>query len=359
MAEGRAESRADTVGMASQLAGNAIRFGWYTGVNWLVGREARRHGSRPRYKPERPVPSDAELMADLRRLFVEDAAAVRDGLYPPAEPAGGLARHVRDLRAMFADLPSTFQRRSEADVASAAGEAGAGQLPEYYTQDFHFQTGGYLSEDSARLYDVQVETLFYGAAGAMRRVGLRPIAEFMRGRDQRRTHLLDVACGTGRFLRDIRLAYPAMRLTGLDLSQSYLDEARRHLEGLRPAEFLHANAEGIPLPDASQDIVTTVFLYHELPGEVRRRVTAEIARVLKPGGLLVFIDSLQMGDRPAWDGLIEAFPVRFHEPYYAHYADDDLDAMFNAAGLKPAGTSFAFLSKVVACVKETGRSPAQ
>jgi hypothetical protein len=51
--------------------------------------------------------------------------------------------------------------------------------------------------------------------------------------------------------------------------------------------------------------------------------------------------------------------VRFHEPYYAHYADDDLDAMFNAAGLKPAGTSFAFLSKVVACVKETGRSPAQ
>ena len=72
MAEGRAESRADTVGMASQLAGNAIRFGWYTGVNWLVGREARRHGSRPRYKPERPVPSDAELMADLRRLFVEE-----------------------------------------------------------------------------------------------------------------------------------------------------------------------------------------------------------------------------------------------------------------------------------------------
>ena len=54
----------------------------------------------------------------------------------------------------------------------------------------------------------------------------------------------------------------------------------------------------IPLPDASQDIVTTVFLFHELPPEVRRRVAAEMARVLKPGGLLVFIDSLQMGDRP-------------------------------------------------------------
>jgi ubiquinone/menaquinone biosynthesis C-methylase UbiE len=104
----------------------------------------------------------------------------------------------------------------------------------------------------------------------------------------------------------------------------------------------------MPLPDASQDIVTSVFLFHELPGEVRRRVTAEIARVLKPGGLFVLIDSLQMGDRPGWDGLLEAFPVRFHEPYFAHYATDDLDAVFTQAGLAPLETAQAFLSKVMA-----------
>ena len=40
-------------------------------------------------------------------------------------------------------------------------------------QDFHFQTGGYLSEDSARIYDIQVETLFMGAAAPMRRTALR------------------------------------------------------------------------------------------------------------------------------------------------------------------------------------------
>ena len=81
----------------------------------------------------------------------------------------------------------------------------------------------------------------------------------------------------------------------------------------------------MPLPDASADIVTSTFLYHELPPEVRRQVTAEIARVLKPGGLFVFLDSLQMGDRPGWDGLLESFPTRFHEPYYRSYAIDDLD----------------------------------
>ena len=342
----------DTLGMATQLAGNAVRFGWYAGLNWLLAREAQRLSPRPRYHPERPVPSEAELMADLRALFIADAAAVRDGLYPPKEPAVGLADHLRDVRAMFADLPSTLERRQTEDTHSAARHAEPDGLPDYYAQDFHFQTGGYLSEDSAKLYDVQVETLFYGAAGAMRRAGLRPIAAFLRGRDQRRCALADVACGTGRFLRDVRLAFPGLGLTGIDLSQAYLDAARRHLAGLRPATLIRANAEAIPLADASQDVVTSVFLYHELPGEVRRRVAAEIARVLKPGGLFVLIDSLQMGDRPGWDGLIEAFPVRFHEPYFAHYATDDLDAMLADAGLARQETALAFLSKVMVRRKE-------
>jgi hypothetical protein len=72
-----------------------------------------------------------------------------------------------------------------------------------------------------------------------------------------------------------------------------------------------------------------------------------MARVLKPGGLLVFMDSLQMGDRPGWDGLLEAFPVRFHEPYYRHYTIDDLDALFDAAGLAREHTENVFLSKMM------------
>ena len=161
----------------------------------------------------------------------------------------------------------------------------------------------------------------------------------MDGRDQRQITLLDVACGTGRFLRQARLAYPAMVMKGIDLSQPYLDEARRHLRGLRSVELIEAAAEKIPLADASVDIVTSIFLYHELPPEVRRQVTSDIARVLKPDGLFVFIDSLQMGDKPGWDGLLESFPARFHEPYFRNYAVDDLGAMFRAAGLRLQSSS--------------------
>ncbi len=340
---------ANTIGMAARLAGNSVRFGWYYGINRLVERQADRMNARPRFKPERPVPSRQELLADLGRLFVEDAARVRDGTYPPEEEAlGGLMDHVARLRLMMADLPGAIERRVSGDAGSARAQPEAEGLPEYFTQDFHFQTGGYLSDESARLYDVQVETLFYGSAAAMRRSGLAPIAQFLKGRDQRTVSMLDLACGTGRFLRQVRLAFPALKLTGIDLSQPYRDEAVRHMKGLRPAALISGNAEAIPLPDASQDIVSCIYLFHELPPDVRRQVTAEIARVLKPGGLLVFIDSLQMGDKPGWDGLLESFPVRFHEPYFRHYTIDDLDGMFDAAGLQCETTSLAFLSKMMA-----------
>jgi len=339
------------IGASLQAGSLALRFGWYFGLNRVVSWRTASLAPAQRYTPRRPVPTQAEVLASLVALFLRDAEAVREGLYPPDEAPLSLSDLLARTRAMLSDLPEAVRRREARNTASVRSHPDAGAVPSYYAQDFHFQAGGYLSEDSAQLYDVQVETLFYGAAAPMRREALRPIAEYMRGRDQRRVHLLDVACGTGRFLRDVRRAWPAMRLTGLDLSASYLREARRHMGDLRPAAWLAGNAEAIPLPDASQDIVTAIFLFHELPPEVRRRVAAEMARVLRPGGLLIFVDSLQMGDRPGWDGLLEAFPVRFHEPYYRHYSVDDLDAMFTAAGLAAQASWTSFLAKVLVRTK--------
>jgi ubiquinone/menaquinone biosynthesis C-methylase UbiE len=343
------------LGMAMQLAGQSLRFGWYFALRRLVDTRTDQLGPARRYKPARPLPSMRELLADLGQLMLSDALAVRDGIYPPmGDDASSPLRHLARVRQMFVDLPKAAGRRAVQHAATAKGEAAAAHVPDYYAQDFHYQTGGYLTEDSAKLYDVQVETLFMGAAGAMRRTALTPIADVVRGRDQRQLTLLDVACGTGRFLRQVRLAYPAMVLKGVDLSQPYLDEARRQFSGLRGAELTAAAGEAMPLEDASADIITAIFFYHELPPDVRRQVTAEIARVLKPGGLFVFIDSLQMGDKPGWDGLLEAFPHRFHEPFYRHYVIDDLDGMFTAAGLVSQSMSMPFLSKLMVRAKRSG-----
>ena len=52
------------------------------------------------------------------------------------------------------------------------------RYPAYYLQNFHYQTDGWLSADSARLYDFQVETLFLGSADTMRRQVLPFVAKW-------------------------------------------------------------------------------------------------------------------------------------------------------------------------------------
>ena len=71
-----------------------------------------------------------------------------------------------------------------------------------------------------------------------------------------------------------------------------------------------------------------------------------MARVVKPGGLVVLVDSIQKGDHPPWDGLLDLFPHYFHEPYYADYVNGSVELWCVAAGLAPVGSERAFLSKV-------------
>jgi ubiquinone/menaquinone biosynthesis C-methylase UbiE len=194
---------------------------------------------------------------------------------------------------------------------------------------------------------MQVEVLFSGAANAMRRQALVPIAEEIKGRDQRQVALADIACGTGAFLGQVRRAFPRLPAVAIDLSEPYLREARRVI-GRRPkVQPVVAKVEALPLADASLDIATSIFLFHELPPEVRRAAAREIGRAIKPGGLFVLIDSLQTGDEPDYDGLLEVFPELFHEPYFRSWLSADLAALLGEAGFAIEETSNAFLAKVV------------
>lgn len=341
----------------AHLANQTARTGWYAAIAGIMGRRvAKLSQGVPRFRPTRPVPAEGELFREALRLQRRDADNVRQGLYPPMQDEASLAGHIEALRLMFADLPASNERRLAGRGEEVAALPEAEGLPDYYARNFHYQTDGYLSEQSAQLYDIQVDTLFIGASGAMRRQALVPIAAYVRGKDQRQLALLDIACGTGRFLEQAAQAFPAMPMTGVDLSAAYIETAKENLADRRKIRLVEGNAEKLPVPDASQDIVTSIFLYHELPEEVRRKVTAEVVRVLKPGGIYVLIDSLQWGDRPDYDGLLEAFPVRFHEPYYENYLGDDLAALFTASGLEDTQTSLAFLSKVVVGHKRSALS---
>jgi ubiquinone/menaquinone biosynthesis C-methylase UbiE len=108
-----------------------------------------------------------------------------------------------------------------------------------------------------------------------------------------------------------------------------------------------AGGEGLPLPDNSCDAVTSIFLLHELPPDVRRSVIGEAARVLKPGGRMILLDSLQLGDEPAYDGMLDRFPQNYHEPYFQSYLNEDFTALAKQRGFVHLGDTKAFLSKVM------------
>ncbi|MGE0212026.1 MAG: methyltransferase domain-containing protein [Parvibaculaceae bacterium] len=297
-------------------------------------------------------PSRERLYGDIARLFASDLANAEAGHYPlPRDHDGSLPDLIATSRAFFADLPEAHQRMAEGRGDEIRANGVGGGLPDYFLQNFHYQTGGYLTEHSARLYDMQVEVLFSGTANAMRRHCLVPLSQYLKDRDQRTVRLLDVACGTGRFLRSALEAWPRLDVQGADLSEAYVAEARRHLDRHPRARLHVANAEALPFEDASVDIVSAIYLFHELPPEVRRKVTSEFARVLKPGGQLIFMDSLQIGDTETYDGLLEAFPERFHEPYYAGYLREDLPSLFAEAGLRVVEEKPVFLSKLVVAEK--------
>jgi ubiquinone/menaquinone biosynthesis C-methylase UbiE len=342
-------------------AAQAARISWFFGQKLLAARMGR-----PVPVPEelrrRPMPDRRRILTDLRALIEQDWRNIEAGYYVP--PADGLHSPLEEFRRaldFFADLIAVEQRRHGAREQRLLTEVPPGRYPRYYLQKFHFQSDGYLSGASAERYDHQVEVLFGGGAAAMRRQALVPLKSALGGHrvaGRYAARLLDVACGTGRFLREVKANYPRLHVTGLDLSPHYLAVARRELEPWSRVRFVEGAAEAMPFADAEFDVVTCIYLFHELPPRIRRQVVAEVRRVLRPGGILIFVDSLQTGDEPDYDALLDLFPLAFHEPYYASYLGDDLDRLWSP-GFTPGGRFPAYFSKVLSYRRDPDKIASQ
>ena len=93
--------------------------------------------------------------------------------------------------------------------------------------------------------------------------------------------VLDVACGTG------NLSIPAARagaiVTGIDIAPNLLETARARAQAIgKQIQFDEGDAEQLPYPDASFDVVVTMFGAMFAP---QPEVTAaELLRVCRPGG---------------------------------------------------------------------------
>jgi ubiquinone/menaquinone biosynthesis C-methylase UbiE len=306
---------------------------------------------QPRIKIE---PAVIKLLRKRRQaLHATDLANVEQGYYPRSLlfdfPFRNYALHAPRL---ISEAPQLLKRKREQNFRDLPVDVSV--YPAYYRRTFHWQTDGYLSARSAKLYDVGVELLFRGTADVMRRQVLPPIAKHLRSLQRRDVRIADIACGTGRLLTQMAVAFPQAQLYGIDLSPFYAAHGQQSVQarGLTgKIQIASGNAESLPYADNSMDALTCVYLFHELPRAARRTVVREMLRVLRPGGVLVIEDSAQISDSPQLSDVLHNFPQEFHEPFYREYLSDDLAALCTEIGFAVESSEPQLVAKVVVARK--------
>jgi phosphatidylethanolamine/phosphatidyl-N-methylethanolamine N-methyltransferase len=193
-------------------------------------------------------------------------------------------------------------------------------------------------ENLASVYDWTFgPTLHPGRLQAIQRMGI-----------QASDHILEVGVGTG-----INAAlYPReCKITGIDFSASMLEkaEARFARKGITNVRLLEMDAAALAFPDDSFDIVYAPYVMSVVPDPVR--VAAEMRRVCRPGGRIIFLNHFRSPN------FLLSKIERLISPLTVHIgfkADLDLPAFLAQAGIHPVSIEKVNVPRIwslVTCVK--------
>ncbi len=131
--------------------------------------------------------------------------------------------------------------------------------------------------------------------------------------------IADLGCSSGYLLEDLRARWPDALLVGVDLVPAGLRAARGNVPD---AELLLADVTSLPFADGSVDAIVSANLLEHVPDD--GAALAQIARVLRPGGLAAIIV-------PAGPGLYD-----YYDRYLEHerrYGRHELAYLARRAGL--------------------------
>ena len=191
----------------------------------------------------------------------------------------------------------------------------------------------------APVYDYTIGLALHpGRVDAIQRIEIKP-----------GDRLLEVGVGTG-----VNAAlYPrSCNITGIDLSSSMLDKARRRLarKGVRNVRLLEMDAANLKFADDTFDIVYAPYVISVVPDPIA--VTREMFRVCRPGGRVIFLNHFRSHSRlGAWlEHIIAPFTL-----YLGFKSDLDLPAFLVQAELKPVSIEKVAIPRIwslVTCVKD-------
>jgi SAM-dependent methyltransferase len=118
--------------------------------------------------------------------------------------------------------------------------------------------------------------------------------------------VLEVSCGHGGGASYLARTLQPASYTGLDLNPAGIRfcQTRHKLPGL---DFVQGNAEDLPFPDESFDVVLNIEASHHYPHFPR--FLTEVARVLRPGGHFLYADLRALHLVPEWEAALAAAPL--------------------------------------------------
>ena len=165
----------------------------------------------------------------------------------------------------------------------------------------------------------------------------RRVAERLRHwrrRGAEKFRVLDIGCGTGN-LAFYCLEYikSVEEFMGLDMSESMIAKARQKHDKFgnnKKVSFVVGDAEHLPFPDNSFNIITCCNSFHHYP--YQKQTLKEICRVLRPNGFFLLLDSfLDNPLRKQWGKFLIHF---FHEPSAKYHTRESLRELCNEKEIK-------------------------
>jgi len=99
--------------------------------------------------------------------------------------------------------------------------------------------------------------------------------------------LLEIGLGPALIASNIQKHYPHIQYFGLDITQAFLDYAKKLLP--HPA-LIKATALNLPFKHNSLDCILEMDTIHHVPKELLSKVIDEIYRAVQPGGLFILLE---------------------------------------------------------------------
>eukprot|EP00775_Hariotina_reticulata_P012315 gene12315-12451_t len=319
----------------------------------LVTRAVATDKAQPDWTGESLLSGVVNWMINTKPIFAVMKLGAKNAMKSTTQKAGiDWDGHVRNMQQIseLQQLACDFEQQPYHGL----------QYPSYYTVPFHSYDEGNLCWQAA----YEVEPASYAMAlrtfKTEQLTGEQAMAKLRGGINSRiqeylsqhgipaPSALLDIGCSTGISSRWYQQAFQAADITGLDLSPFFLacaelEERRRAAAGetSKRIKFMRGLAEATGFQPGSFDMVVFSFIAHECPQQALQDFVAEARRILKPGGVICFVDN-----NPRSKTIQNLPPVLFTlmkstEPWSDEYYSFDLEAAMRDNGFKDVVTTEA------------------